>query len=88
MTPLHDQQRGYRFRGALALDRLIEGEASSRPSWWPQRDLPPGEPTPAVPFERHCVPDLGHLTAIRSRRGVYGELQAWVEYPCLRSATR
>jgi hypothetical protein len=24
MTPLHDQQRGYRLRGALALDRLIE----------------------------------------------------------------
>jgi hypothetical protein len=38
MTPLHDQQRGYRFRGALALDRLIEGEARQLvPSWWPQR---------------------------------------------------
>jgi len=40
MTPLHDQQRGYRFRGALALDRLIEGEARQLvPSWWPQRDV-------------------------------------------------
>jgi len=42
MTPLHDQQRGYRFRGALALDRLIEGEARQLvPSWWPQRDSNP-----------------------------------------------
>jgi DNA invertase Pin-like site-specific DNA recombinase len=47
MTPLHDQQRGYHFRGALALDRLIEGEARQLvPSWWPQRDSNP------VPFDR------------------------------------
>jgi hypothetical protein len=42
MTPLHEQQRGYRFRGARALDRLIEGEARQLvPSWWPQRDSNP-----------------------------------------------
>jgi len=62
MTPLHDQQRGYRFQGALALDRLIEGEARQLvPSWWPQRDLPPGGPIPAVPFEGHCLPELEGL---------------------------
>jgi len=38
-TSLHDQQRGYHFRGELALDRLIEGETRQLvPSWWPQRD--------------------------------------------------
>jgi hypothetical protein len=59
MTPLYDQQRGYRFRGALALDRLIVGEARQLvPSWWPQRDLPPGGPILAVPFEGHCLPEL------------------------------
>ena len=42
MTPLHDQKRGYHFRGALALDRLIEGEAHELvPSWWPQRESNP-----------------------------------------------
>ncbi len=37
MTPVHDQQGGYHFRGALALDRLIEGETHQLVSrWWPQ----------------------------------------------------
>ena len=26
--------------------------------WWPQRDLPPGGPIPAVPLEGHCLPEL------------------------------
>ena len=32
--------RGYKFRGALSLEKLIEGEAINNTSglWWPQRD--------------------------------------------------
>jgi hypothetical protein len=41
--------RGYRFQGALALDRLIEREARQLvPSWWPQREAHTGL---VIPFE-------------------------------------
>ena len=38
------RKRGYRFRGALAIERLIGGEALQRRCklaclWWPQGDL-------------------------------------------------
>ncbi len=43
MAPIaHDRRRGYRFRGGLAIDGLLQGEAVELvPSWWPQRDSNP-----------------------------------------------
>jgi hypothetical protein len=34
------RQRRYKFRGALSLEKIIEGEAmkSTPVKWWPQRD--------------------------------------------------
>ena len=33
-------------------------KTSTKPTWWPQRDLPPGGPVPAIHFEGYCLPGL------------------------------
>src|SRR2546427_8163730 len=44
-------------------------ERSVQEVWWPQRDLPPGGPIPAVPLRGHRPPDLAR-PAGRSRRSI------------------
>ena len=45
MEPVADgRRRGYRFRGALTIERLLTGEGFEElaRSWWPQREAPVG----------------------------------------------
>jgi hypothetical protein len=50
----HTDREGWRATLPLSALRIAQGSN-------PQRDLPPGGPILAVPFEGHCLPDLEGL---------------------------